>query len=97
MRFPQKGRNLMKGNILRLNVFWAMLSLSLFISCLMATGAVAAPYRATLPISPEAVCPLLNGQKIPPLTLKTLENESFDLAAAIAKKPTILIFYRGGW
>ncbi len=77
-------------------VFLSILSISLAISCSVVTVA-GAPYGSSVPISPESVCPLLNGQKVPPLTLKTLEDKSFDLSAALARKPTILIFYRGGW
>ena len=87
----------MKVKNFRLDLFLFALSLSLLISCSIVTGSVAGPHESGAPISPEAVFPLLNGQKIPPLTLKTNENKSFDMSAAIAKKPTVLIFYRGGW
>lgn len=87
----------MKVKRFRLDVVLVVLSLSLIISSSIVTGSAAAPTGSTVPTSPEAVCPLLNGQKIPTLNLNTLENKSFDLSAAIAKKPTILIFYRGGW
>ncbi len=96
-RFPRKGRSLMKVKSFRMDVFLFALSLGLLFNCTIVTGSIAAPYGSSVPTSPEAVCPLLNGQKIPPLTLKTLENKPFDLSAAITTKPTILIFYRGGW
>jgi len=47
--------------------------------------------------STEAVCPLLIGEPLPSLTLTTIDGEPFDLNAAVAQKPTVLIFYRGGW
>ena len=47
--------------------------------------------------SAEEVCPLLVGQKIPIVQLKTHDGADFDLNAAVAQKPTVLIFYRGGW
>ncbi len=47
--------------------------------------------------SPQSVTPLLIGADIPKATLKTIDGNSFDLNAAIAEKPTILMFYRGGW
>lgn len=47
--------------------------------------------------SAEEICPLLVGVKIPTLTLKTQDGADFDLNAAAAQKPTVLIFYRGGW
>jgi peroxiredoxin len=45
----------------------------------------------------QEVTPLAVGDSLPELTLKTAEGEAFDLNAAVAKKPTILILYRGGW
>ncbi len=43
------------------------------------------------------VTPLEQGAAIPKLTLKTSDGQALDLSAAIAKKPAVLIFYRGGW
>lgn len=41
---------------------------------------------------------LIAGQEVPSgIVVRTLENEAFDLNAAIAQQPTILMFYRGGW
>ncbi len=51
----------------------------------------------TVATSPDAICPLLIGSPVPDLTVKTVAGESFDLKAAIRSKPTVLIFYRGGW
>ena len=47
--------------------------------------------------SAEEICPLLVDASIPDLQLTTTDRETFDLNAAMAKKPTLLIFYRGGW
>ncbi len=47
--------------------------------------------------SADRIRPLLIGAEVPPLSLKTGDGAEFDLNAAIARKPTILIFYRGGW
>jgi peroxiredoxin len=41
--------------------------------------------------------PLGKGARLPKLTLKGVDGKAFDLYAAVAKKPTVLIFYRGGW
>ena len=43
------------------------------------------------------ICPILIGATLPKLTLTKIDGNSFDLNAAIAAKPTVLIFYRGGW
>lgn len=47
--------------------------------------------------APEKINPMPAGQVIPPISLKTLDGQQFDLNAFIAGKPTVLIFYRGGW
>ncbi len=45
----------------------------------------------------EQICPLLIGAKVPPLTLTNVDGKSINLNKAVALKPTVLIFYRGGW
>lgn len=51
------------------------------------------------PVAPSAdqICPIRVNSPIPQLTLKKIDGSSFDLNAAIRTKPSILIFYRGGW
>lgn len=41
--------------------------------------------------------PLAVGEPIPAAKLKIADGTDFDLKAAIAEQPTVLIFYRGGW
>jgi hypothetical protein len=74
-----------------------VISVSLLINCAIVSGTYAAARGSGVPLSPEDVCPILTGQKIPAVTLKTIEGKPFDMTDSIAKKPTILIFYRGGW
>lgn len=50
-----------------------------------------------IPQKPEDISPLLNGEKIPTAILSDAMGKSFDLNKAVSQKPTILIFYRGGW
>jgi len=57
----------------------------------------ASPARAALPLGAENVTPLKVGVSAPSATVKTLEGADFDLGQAFAAKPTVLIFYRGGW
>ncbi len=52
---------------------------------------------AGVPVLPQDISPLLNGEYIPKVSLVDVDGKSFDLNAAVASKPTILIFYRGGW
>ncbi|MFV8370515.1 peroxiredoxin-like family protein [Flavobacterium sp. LB2R40] len=50
-----------------------------------------------LPKSASEIAPLLIGEKIPDVILKSVENKEVNLTELIAKKRTILVFYRGGW
>jgi peroxiredoxin len=52
---------------------------------------------AAIADSPESARPLAVGAHAPVVPLKTADGADFDLAAAFAAKPTVLIFYRGGW
>lgn len=55
------------------------------------------PAVYTIPQKPEDISPLLNGEKIPMVTLLDMEGKSFNLNTSVAEKPTLIIFYRGGW
>jgi peroxiredoxin len=59
--------------------------------------AVLAQNPTAYPTKAEDISPLLVGEKIPALTLKDVDGKDIDLNKAIAEKPTILVFYRGGW
>lgn len=45
----------------------------------------------------ENVAPLLIGEQIPDATLLNTKGEKVQLATLLVQKPTVLIFYRGGW
>lgn len=61
-------------------------------------AAVLAPALAAEPAaSPTEIRPLLIGAKVPAVTVRTAAGEPFDLAAAVAADPLVLIVYRGGW
>lgn len=47
--------------------------------------------------SAEEVCPVLEGMKIHDAVVKTVDGKEISLHDVISKKPTVLIFYRGGW
>jgi FKBP-type peptidyl-prolyl cis-trans isomerase len=60
----------------------------------VATTAIA----TTIAASPEETHPLQTGASAPKkLTLAGSDGKAFDLDKAIAAKPTILVFFRGGW
>src|SRR5260370_32668038 len=41
--------------------------------------------------------PLKAGDSIPDVTLRTEEDKEVSLRKLVSEKPTVLIFYRGGW
>jgi peroxiredoxin len=41
--------------------------------------------------------PLKRGDTIPDVTVQTVEGKTLQLKKLVAEKPTVLIFYRGGW
>lgn len=43
------------------------------------------------------ICPIKNAQKVPSATVYNLAGEKTDLQTYIGDKPTIVVFYRGGW
>lgn len=53
--------------------------------------------QTELPKTAVEISPLLIGEKIPNLTLKSAENTDVNLSDLFANKKTILVFYRGGW
>lgn len=50
-------------------------------------------------LAPEAnaVTPLLNGMKVPAVTLQYPDGSPVSLSALTMQKPAIILFYRGGW
>ena len=47
--------------------------------------------------SPAEVHPLLVGAAIPHVSVEAPDGEAVDLHEVVTHKPTVLIFYRGGW
>ena len=50
-----------------------------------------------VPHSAETVQPLLIGANVPAIVIKQADGSPFDLNKSFAEKPTVLVFYRGGW
>lgn len=51
----------------------------------------------TIPASAGDIHPLLIGASVPKLVLQTPDGKAFDLNQTVKERPTVLIFYRGGW
>lgn len=45
----------------------------------------------------EDICPLLVGETLPNEQIMNLENKAVELFSILKQKPTVLVFYRGGW
>lgn len=65
-----------------------------FAAMLFSIKLIAAPGIAP---SPEQVTPLLNGLTIPAVTLTSAANKAVALTELVQQKPSVLVFYRGGW
>jgi len=75
----------------------ALLALLLIVvGCSVSSDKEPAP-APPAPASAEDARPLKAGDAVPKVTLTTVDGRPFDLRKAVAKKPTALIFYRGGW
>jgi len=49
------------------------------------------------PLNAEDINPILMGTKIPDVTLTDMNGSTVELLKRVSDKPSILIFYRGGW
>lgn len=72
---------------------------TLLILCIAFTTSIFAEDfdRAKFAENAELVTPILNGQTIPDVSLKTVNGQSVRLLDLVAEKPTVILFYRGGW
>ena len=52
---------------------------------------------AQVPEKAEDINPLLVGEKIPHAILQDGNGQNINLYASLKNKPTVLVFYRGGW
>lgn len=47
--------------------------------------------------TPEEAKPLKVGEKIPDLTVQSLDSSKEEIRSIISEKPSVILFYRGGW
>lgn len=52
---------------------------------------------AQIPENPEDICPLLIGETLPNAPLTNADGETVQFKDILKAKPTVLVFYRGGW
>lgn len=53
--------------------------------------------RAKVAQTPEQISPLLNGQFVPDVILQTAFGKDIRLLDLVESRPSIILFYRGGW
>ncbi len=53
--------------------------------------------RTTIKEKAEDVTPLLNGMSVPNVVVETADGSPVSLQALLMQKPTVIVFYRGGW
>ncbi len=63
----------------------------------LATLTAVAHAQNAVPKSATDITPLLIGEKISNIILKSAENTDVQLADLLKKKKSVLVFYRGGW
>ena len=53
--------------------------------------------QLSIPLVAEDISPILIGEKLPNANFQNAEGEYVQLKAVLEEKPTVLVFYRGGW
>jgi peroxiredoxin len=53
--------------------------------------------QQAIPLVAEDISPILIGETLPNANFQNAEGSSVQLKAILEEKPTILVFYRGGW
>ncbi|WP_303918667.1 peroxiredoxin-like family protein [Draconibacterium sediminis] len=53
--------------------------------------------KAQLPEKAEDISPLLNGEVLPDAVLKAPDGSEHNLTGVLKQKPSVVLFYRGGW
>jgi len=51
----------------------------------------------SIPLVAEDISPILIGETLPNANFQNAEGKSIQLKAVLEEKPTVLVFYRGGW
>jgi peroxiredoxin len=69
-----------------------------FLSTLLFTGITTMLFsQAEIVAEPTSITPLLIGEKIPDITLLDVSGKKINLLELASQKPSVIVFYRGGW
>lgn len=88
--FPEE--DFLVSNISNLFVKRFLISILLLVSFVMSAYA-----HDVVPGKASDINPIKVGQSLPELVLTDVDGKAFHLNKVVAKKPTVLIFYRGSW
>jgi hypothetical protein len=69
----------------------------LVVSICLAAGSSFARQLASPASSPTEIRPLLIGSEVPSAEVRSVDGRAADLREIVLGKPTLLLFYRGGW
>ena len=69
----------------------------LLLSLMPGEIAMATPQIDSIPLTAQEVHPLKVGDSVPDGILSTINSTQVSFKTLIAQKPSIIIFYRGGW
>ena len=53
--------------------------------------------QQAIPLVAEDISPILIGEKLPNANFQNAEGKDVQLRTLLEEKPTVLVFYRGGW
>lgn len=72
-------------------------SLQLLATLIFGIVLTTSAFAQMVPDDVTKVSPILVNSTIPDVSVKTIDGEMKALKTVVAEKPTVLIFYRGGW
>lgn len=80
------------------NVMTRLNQLLLVMLCTLAFSVQAQEFdRTRVNESPEHISPLLNGQFVPDVIVQTAFGKDIRLLDIVESRPSVILFYRGGW
>lgn len=71
----------------------AFTAVALTVACLLPASSA----DDTVAPSADRVRPLLIGATVPAVTLETADGKAIELGEVLSRKPSVVVFYRGGW
>lgn len=80
-----------------LREFFVTIPRMALISCLLTVAMPQVNGEDQVAWSAQQICPVMAGTKIPNTAFTEIDGTTLDLMSRVSQKPTVLIFYRGGW